>query len=31
MFTYEVLTAFVIEAGTVGIMIFVWVRINTYV
>ena len=31
LFTYEVLTAFFIEAGALGIMIFGWGRINKYV
>ena len=30
LFTYEVLTAFFIEAGALGIMIFGWGRINKY-
>ena len=31
LFTYEVLTAFFIEAGALGIMIFGWGRINKYI
>lgn len=31
LFTYEVLTAFFIEAGALGIMIFGWGKINKYV
>lgn len=30
LFTYEVLTAFFIEAGALGIMIFGWGRVNKY-
>ena len=30
LFTYEVLTAFFIEAGALGIMIFGWGKINKY-
>jgi len=31
LFTYEVLTAFFIEAGALGIMIFGWGKINKYI
>ncbi len=31
LFTYEVLTAFFIEAGALGIMLFGWGRVNKYV